>query len=227
MRFRRTRPYVTVRIIERGVMPNFATGDPETAIGVARAILEGGCDVLEFLNRGPGAAAAFEALAAWARAEAPSLLLGAGTITEPASAAQFINAGAAFIVGPNFNAEVAAICGRLGVPYVPGCGTATEVSNALAAGADIVKLFPAPFLGGPPAVRALLGPFPHALFMPSGGVETDEASLRGWFAAGVAAVSIGGALISADVLARRDWAALTAETARVVKTIDAVRGTPR
>lgn len=223
MERQRTRIATTCQLLEVGVMPNFASTDDEVAVGVARAVLAGGCPVLEFLNRGVGAAGTFERLAAWARAEAPGLLLGAGTITEPASAAQFINAGAAFIVGPNFHPEVARLCNRLGIPYVPGCGTATEVGDALAAGVDIVKFFPAPSLGGPAAIRAILGPYPHALLMPSGGVETGETALRAWFEAGVAAVSIGGTLISSRILADRDWSTLAADTASVMAIVGRVR----
>jgi 2-dehydro-3-deoxyphosphogluconate aldolase/(4S)-4-hydroxy-2-oxoglutarate aldolase len=217
-RFDRTR-----RILECGLMPNFATADANTAIAIARALVEGGCPVVEFLNRGAGAAAAFERLAEWARRESPGMLLGAGTITEAGSAAQFINAGAEFIVAPNLNRGVAAVCNRLGVPYIPGCGTATEISDALAAGVDVVKLFPAPFLGGPAAVRALRGPFPHVQLMPSGGVEADDDSLRAWFEAGVAAVSVGGALVSGRIVAEGRWDQLRAETSRVVATIAAIR----
>jgi 2-dehydro-3-deoxyphosphogluconate aldolase/(4S)-4-hydroxy-2-oxoglutarate aldolase len=217
-RFQRTK-----RILECGLMPNFATGDGQQAICVAMALHEGGCPLVEFLNRGPGAAGAFAELAAWQRRHAPGMLLGAGTITEPATAAQFIHAGAEFIVAPNFNIEVAAVCHRLGIPYIPGCGTATEMSDAMASGVDIVKFFPAPFLGGPAAVRALLGPFPHALVMPSGGVETDEASLRAWFGAGVAAVSVGGALVSQTSVESGDWDGLSRETARVMELIRTIR----
>ena len=220
----RTRAGVTQFIVDGGLMPNFATTDEAAAIGVAQAVLAGGCPVLEFLNRGDGAAATFECLAAWARTNAPDLLLGAGTITEAGTAARFINSGARFVVGPNFNPDVAVVCNRLGIPYVPGCGTATEMSDALAAGADIVKFFPAPFLGGPPAVKALLGPFPDMLVMPSGGVETSRESLEGWFAAGVAAVSVGGSLISAQILAERDWARLEEETARVIGIVRELKG---
>jgi 2-dehydro-3-deoxyphosphogluconate aldolase/(4S)-4-hydroxy-2-oxoglutarate aldolase len=215
----RSRHALTARILSTKLMPNFATSHDEISRGVARAVLAGGCDVLEFLNRGDGAAACFARLAEWARKEAPALLLGAGTITEPGSAAQFINAGALFIVGPNFHPGVADVCNRAGIPYVPGCGTATEVSNAMAAGSDIIKFFPAPFLGGPAAVKALRGPFPQVLFMPSGGVETDLASLQAWFGAGVAAVSVGGALVSEKIVLERDWNTLEDETHRVMALI--------
>ncbi|MGD9932790.1 MAG: bifunctional 4-hydroxy-2-oxoglutarate aldolase/2-dehydro-3-deoxy-phosphogluconate aldolase [Dehalococcoidia bacterium] len=223
----RTRLGLATAILDCGLMPNFATTDFEIALGVARATWAGGCPVLEFLNRGVGAAAVFARLAEQMRTEAPDLLLGAGTVTEPGSAAEFINAGAAFIVGPNSNPAVAAVCGRMGIPYVPGCGTVTEIGDAMAAGSDIVKFFPAPFLGGPAAVKALLGPYPHLVLLPSGGVETSEAALRDWFDAGVGAVSVGAALISSELVGRRDWDELAARTAEVMAIVRAARKLPR
>lgn len=219
----RTRIGLTNAILECGLMPNFATTEFDIALGVARATWSGGCPILEFLNRGVGAAAVFARLAEQMRVEAPDLLLGAGTVTEPGSAAEFINAGAAFIVGPNSNPAVAAVCGRMGIPYVPGCGTATEIGDAMASGSDIIKFFPAPFLGGPGAVRALLGPYPHLVLLPSGGVETGEDSLRSWFDAGVSAVSVGGSLISAEIVGTRDWDGLAARTQEVMAAVRRVR----
>ena len=219
----RTRFGLTAAILESGLMPNFATDDIEVARGIAQACADGGCSLLEFLNRGVGAPAAFGALAPWMREHTPNVLLGAGTVLDGPTAAQFIHAGAAFIVAPNLNPDVAKVCNRLAIPYIPGCGTATEISNAMEMGVDIVKFFPAPFLGGPAAVKALLGPFPQAMFMPSGGVEVDEASLRAWFGAGVAAVSVGGSLLAPDLIAARDWPALADRIRKAVDLVATIR----
>ena len=219
----RTRHATVGQILASGLMPNFTADTFEAAFGVARATFAGGCTVLEFLNRGPAAAGVFAQLAERCRAELPGLLLGGGTITEAATAGQYINAGAAFIVAPNFNAEVAALCNRRGVPYLPGCGTATEISDALAAGSDIAKVFPGPSLGGPGFVRAVLGPLPHALLMPSGGVGIEDHELAEWFGAGVGCVSIGSDLLPARDIASADWPAIEARVRTVVERIARVR----
>ncbi len=186
-------------LLATGLVPNFHSSDLSIVRGAVSACVDAGCPVFEYTNRGDGALSIFEGLAVWSRDAHPTLVLGAGTITEPATAVAYINAGATFIVGPNFHPDVARACNRRGVLYIPGCATPSEISNALEAGAAIVKLFPAGPLGGPAFVRAILGPFSHALIMASGGIETDEAHLRDWFDAGVACVSIGSNLFPSRV----------------------------
>jgi 2-dehydro-3-deoxyphosphogluconate aldolase/(4S)-4-hydroxy-2-oxoglutarate aldolase len=207
------------RILACGLVPGFSAADERAARGVSGAIAGGGCDVLEFFNRGPGALDVFVRLAAWAKKALPGILLGAGTITNQEEAWAFSEAGAAFLVGPNLDLDVARFCAERDMLYVPGCGTATEVSQAFRAGLRLVKLFPARELGGLAFLKALLGPFPGALFMPSGGVDTDADSLARWFAAGAACVSVGGALVSEAIIANEDWATLRADTARVMGVV--------
>jgi 2-dehydro-3-deoxyphosphogluconate aldolase / (4S)-4-hydroxy-2-oxoglutarate aldolase len=213
---------VAKTLLFHGIVPNFHTDDPATARTVAIACVEGGCPILEYTNRGDGALTVFEGLAAWARREQPTLTLGAGTITESATAAAYINAGAKFIVGPTFNGDTSRLCNRRGVLYIPGCATPTEIGDALESGAMIVKLFPATPGGGPPLLRAVLAPLPHALVMPSGGIGTDDRSLRGWFAAGAACVSIGSNLFPPTVGTSSSSAAAQAVRA-VVDSITAIR----
>ena len=70
------------------------------------------------------------------------VLIGAGTVLDPATARLAIIAGAKFIVSPSFNADVAKICNLYSIPYTPGCFTPTEIQTALEAGVDLVKVFP-------------------------------------------------------------------------------------
>jgi len=210
------------RIVAGGLVPNFAADDADSAIAVAHAVHDGGCDVLEFLNRGRGALGVFERLAEHVRSHLPSLLLGAGTITEAGSAAGYANAGATFLVAPNLNAEVARFAHRRGLPYIPGCQTPSEVSDALALGCDIVKVFPAGPLG-PAWLRATLGPIDHAMFMPSNGIDATEESIGAWFEAGCACVSLGSNLFPAAAMSGRDWPAIRANVARAMEIIRRVR----
>lgn len=209
-------------LLSSGLVPNFHSSNPSLVRGIVSACVDGGCPVFEYTNRGDGALSIFEGLAVWSRDAHPTLVLGAGTITEPETAVAYINVGATFIVGPNLNPEVARACNRRGVLYIPGCATPSEISNALEAGAAMVKLFPAGPLGGPAYVRAVLGPFSHALIMVSGGIGTDETQLRDWFDAGVACVSIGSNLFSPLVLESADADGMQAVRA-VVETIRRVR----
>jgi 2-dehydro-3-deoxyphosphogluconate aldolase / (4S)-4-hydroxy-2-oxoglutarate aldolase len=214
------------QILRVGLLPNAYRDDFDEMKGVVEATLRGGCPAFEFVNRGPGAVRLFEALATHFRADHSDLLLGAGTVIEAGTAAQYINAGAQFIVGPSFDRDVASLCGRRGVPYIPGVATATEVSDALAAGADVLKVFPARELGGPTFLRAILGPFPDTPLMPSGGVSTEPGQLRAYIDAGAVCVSIGGALFAAQTIGQRDWESIEAGVSLTVRAIADARVSP-
>jgi 2-dehydro-3-deoxyphosphogluconate aldolase / (4S)-4-hydroxy-2-oxoglutarate aldolase len=97
------------------------------------------------------------------------LLLGAGTVLDPATARTAILAGAQFVVGPALNPGTARLCSRDQVPYVPGAGTIREVIEAMECGADIIKVFPGEVLG-PAFVKVARGQLPQAQLVPTGGV---------------------------------------------------------
>ena len=194
-------------VLASGLVPLFYHGDAEVAGALARALVDGGAAAVEFTNRGPGALRVFQELA-----EQPILWdaasLGVGSVIDAPTAALFIAAGARFVVSPSFNTEVARLCNRRKIPYLPGCATPTEVSTAEEWGAEIVKVFPGK-MGGPAFIKDLLGPLPWARLMPTGGVRLSAASLGEWFAAGACCVGMGSDLVRADLVAAGDYAAIT------------------
>lgn len=196
-------------ILEQGLVPLFHHDDPETARNALDAVAAAGGRVLEFTNRGEQAHEVFGALVRHARAHHPDFALGVGTVRDAGTAALYLNIGADFVVGPTLEPDVARLCNRWRVPYLPGCATPTEISQAEELGADIVKVFPGDGVGGPEFVKAVLGPSPRSLLLPTGGVSPTESSLRSWFEAGAAAVGIGSKLFPADALAAGDWDTLT------------------
>jgi 2-dehydro-3-deoxyphosphogluconate aldolase/(4S)-4-hydroxy-2-oxoglutarate aldolase len=119
-------------------------------------------------------------------------MFGAGTVTHPSLAEEALAAGADFLVSPNFHPDVIAISRAHGIPIFTGAMTPTEIYNAMAAGADYIKVFPAGTLG-PKYFREILGPLASARLVATGGVTPDNAPE--FFAAGVQAVGVGGALI--------------------------------
>jgi 2-dehydro-3-deoxyphosphogluconate aldolase/(4S)-4-hydroxy-2-oxoglutarate aldolase len=202
---RQTRLSVLNTISEQRILPLFFSAEVDTAIAAAKACANAGGKLFEFTHRGEGALAVFAELEKWGRTEAPDLMLGAGSLVEPYTAAAYVNAGAAFIVGPALNAEIAKLCNRRKVAYIPGCGTVTEISNAEELGCEFVKVFPAAELGGPSFVKAVRGPLPWVSLIATGGVEIDEKSLKEWFAAGVSAVGLGSSLFSPDLVKAKKW----------------------
>ena len=213
------RLHVLNTMIATGLVSVFhhAEGDVATAIGGALA--RGGARVIEFTNRGDRAFEVFSALERYCHSEHPGVIVGAGSVVDATTAGLYIDLGANFIVGPVLNAEVARLCNRRKVAYSPGCGTASEISQAEELGCEIVKLFPGGLVGGPSFVKALRGPCPWTLVMPTGGVDITEESLRAWFEAGVACVGIGSKLIARDIVATGDWALLERRVAEVLELI--------
>jgi 2-dehydro-3-deoxyphosphogluconate aldolase/(4S)-4-hydroxy-2-oxoglutarate aldolase len=149
--------------------------------------------------------------------------LGVGTIVDAPTAALYLSAGANFVVGPSLNPEVARLCNRRKVAYLPGCGSATEIAQAEELGVEIVKVFPGSAVGGPGFVKAVLGPMPWTNIMPTGGVNATEESIRSWFEAGVACVGIGSSLIAKDLVTAGNFDAISAKVAQVLAWIEEVR----
>jgi 2-dehydro-3-deoxyphosphogluconate aldolase/(4S)-4-hydroxy-2-oxoglutarate aldolase len=220
---RHTRLEVLNAMHETGLVPVFYHPDAEVVIGVARACVQGGARLIEFTNRGDFAHQVFAELEQYCAAELPELIAGVGSVVDPQTAGLYINCGASFVVGPNLNADVARICNRRKIPYSPGCGSASEIAQAEELGVEIVKIFPGDTVGGPDFVRSLRAPCPWTSIMPTGGVETSEASLREWFSAGIACAGIGSKMISPELLAARDYDAIAVRVRETIDTIARVR----
>jgi 2-dehydro-3-deoxyphosphogluconate aldolase/(4S)-4-hydroxy-2-oxoglutarate aldolase len=136
----------------------------------------------------------------------PSLLVGAGTVPSAAAARECLAAGARFIVAPWVDPALAAPCREAGAALMLGALTPTEVRAALAAGSDVVKVFPAASAGGPGHLKALASVFPGVAFCPTGGVEPGN--VAAYLAAGAAFVGMGGALVDEKRIAAGDRAAI-------------------
>jgi len=122
------------------------------------------------------------------------------------------------------NADVARACNRRKIPYSPGCGSASEISYAEELGCEIVKLFPGKEVGGPGFVKGVRGPCPWVSIMPTGGVESTEASLKAWFDAGVVCVGMGSNLVTKDLLKAGDYEGIAANVRRTLELIGTIRG---
>jgi 2-dehydro-3-deoxyphosphogluconate aldolase / (4S)-4-hydroxy-2-oxoglutarate aldolase len=216
---------VLVATVETGVLPLFYTPDPERALRIASALRQGGARAIEFTDRGPGAWAAFSALAQEASRHDPDALLGAGSIRDPEAADRYIAAGARFIVGPSFSADVARLCNRRRIPYMPGCATPTEIVTAEEWGVELVKIFPGDTLG-PGFVKAIRGPLPDTQVVVTGGVKATEASVGEWIGAGAACLGFGSALVTAshtDPASDADVSALAPAVSTLIALVAAAR----
>lgn len=213
------------KIIEVGLVPVFYHEDVNTAKKVAEACANGGSRILEFTNRGARACQIFAELVKWRDIERPDIILGAGTVLDPGTATLYINLGADFIVGPNFNPEVAKLCNRRNVPYIPGCNTSSEIAAAEEIGADIIKVFPAEILT-PKFIKNLLGPCPWLNLMPSGGIDPSKEHVEQWIKAGAKVLNIGSNLLKKDLIEAGDFEAIMKNIENCLRYIKEARGEP-
>ncbi|MDE6499942.1 MAG: bifunctional 4-hydroxy-2-oxoglutarate aldolase/2-dehydro-3-deoxy-phosphogluconate aldolase, partial [Rikenella sp.] len=165
---------VALEMKRQGVIPVFYHADTELCKEILRASYAAGIRVFEFTNRGDFAHEVFGELNRWAAEELPELMLGVGSVVDAPTAALYIQLGAAFVVSPLLNEEMASVCNRRKVLWAPGCGSLSEIGRAEELGAEIVKIFPGSSVGGPEFVRAVKGPCPWSSIMPTGGVEPTE-----------------------------------------------------
>lgn len=208
--------------IETGIVPVFYNADVEISKNVVRACYEGGIRAFEFTNRGDFAQEVFAELVKYANKELPGMIMGVGSVVDPATAALYIQLGANFVVGPIFNPAVAPVCNRRLIPYSPGCGSVSEVSAAQEAGCDICKVFPGDVLG-PAFVKDLRGPMPWSQIMVTGGVKPERSNLEAWFKAGATCVGMGSNLFPKDAIAAKDWSRITALCREAIETVKQVK----
>ena len=192
-----------------GMVPVFYNADLELSKQVVKACYEGGVRAFEFTNRGDFAHEIFGELSKWVAKKCPEMILGVGSVVDAPTAALYIQLGANFVVGPLFNAEVAKVCNRRLIPYTPGCGSVSEIGAAQEVGCDMTKIFPAGNVGGPSFVKNILAPMPWSMIMATGAVEPTEENLSAWFKAGVTVVGMGSLLFPKEVIAQKDWAAIS------------------
>lgn len=215
---------VVTTMLDLGLVPVFYHEDVDVAKEVVTACAAGGARVVEFTNRRDFAVEVFSVLSQQFSQVDPGVILGVGSVIDAPTAAMYIANGANFVVGPLLNPEIARLCNRRKIAYIPGCGSVTEISQAEELGVEIVKVFPGSSVGGPGFVRAVLGPCPWTRIMPTGGVDATEESITEWFGAGAASVGIGSKLVRKDLVAARDWPEITANVQRVLAWIKEARG---
>ncbi len=194
--------------VSTGLVPVFYNACLETSKAVLKACYDGGIRVFEFTNRGEFANEIFGELVKYAKAELPEMILGAGSVIDAPTAVQYLQTGANFIVGPLFNPAVADVCNRRCVPYIPGCGSVTEIGTAQAAGCDVCKVFPGDVLG-PAFVKGVKAPMPWTQILVTGGVKPEKDNLKSWFKAGASCVGMGSNLFPKDVVKAGDWNTVT------------------
>ena len=161
---------VLAKVQQIGVIPVIAIEDAAKAVPLARALTAGGIPAAEVTFR---TAAGEEAIRQIAQ-NCPEVLVGAGTVLNEEQCDRAIAAGARFIVSPGYNEALVAHCQARGIPVLPGCVNASDMTRAVNAGLEVVKFFPAEQSGGLSFLKALAPVFPKLSFMPTGGVSAKN-----------------------------------------------------
>jgi len=201
-----------------GLIPVIRADSSAVAIHVVNALVDAGLTIVEITMTVPDAMAAIEAIAG---RFGQRIVLGAGTVTHAATAQSALEAGAEFLVSPCLVPDVLAVARQAGVAAIPGALTPTELHDAIAAGADLVKIFPVQNIGGPAYLRALRGPFPHAPLVPTGGVAL--ADIGEYFRAGAVAVGVGSELTPKSMIARGDYDGVRQLAEQFVRAVETAR----
>lgn len=154
------------------VIPVMVINQPEHAVPLAQALVEGGLKVLEITLRTPAALECIKAI----KAEVDNAIVGAGTIINPSTLDQAIEAGAEFLVSPGVTQKLLDAAAETSIPLLPGVTSPGEVMNLLDRGITEMKFFPAEAAGGIPMLKSIGGPLPQATFCPTGGVSPNNAA---------------------------------------------------
>ena len=190
-----------------GVVPVVVLEDVEQAVPTAKALLAGGINAMEITFR----TAAAKASIAKVTQEVPEMIVGAGTVINVEQLHDAIEAGAKFIVSPGSDADVIREAMKLNVPITPGVVTSSEIMVGLKYGLKVFKFFPAGSFGGLKTIKALCGPFPQIRFIPTGGINQENAAE---FFKNPKIVAVGGSwMVTKDMVNAGDFDGITAKSA--------------
>lgn len=209
---------VIKEIVDVGLIPVIRASSSTEAIAIAKAIEAGGVSIVEVTMTVPRALYVIEKITDYF---GDKVLVGAGTVLDSESTRSAMLAGAEFVVSPILERSVIEICKRYSKPVIPGAMTPTEVLTAWEAGADLVKIFPCDSLGGAKYLKALKGPLPQVLLIPTGGVKLD---LVGEFiSAGASALGVGSELVNKEAVASENFEYISSTARKFLQAVHSAR----
>jgi 2-dehydro-3-deoxyphosphogluconate aldolase/(4S)-4-hydroxy-2-oxoglutarate aldolase len=189
------------QITQLGIVPVIAIENPDAAIPLADALIAGGLPVVEVTFRTAAAAEVIRKIAK----ERPQVIVGAGTVLNAANLEAAKSSGAAFAVAPGLNPQMVKDAQSIGLPFVPGIATPSDIEIGLSLGCKFLKFFPAESNGGVGMLEALSAPYKHTgiRFMPTGGV--NPANLETYLKVETVAAVGGSWIAKKEDLANGKW----------------------
>jgi 2-dehydro-3-deoxyphosphogluconate aldolase/(4S)-4-hydroxy-2-oxoglutarate aldolase len=213
-----TKSAIIQRLLDPGIVAIIRADSSDQLLAAAEALLAGGVTAMEVTMTTPDA---LEVVSTVTRTFGDAILMGVGTVLDARTVYAAASVGAEFIVTPVTKREVIAAAREVEKPIASGAFTPTECLWAHECGADFVKLFPAD-VGGPTYIKSILAPLPMLRIIPTGGVTPETAAA--FLKAGSVALGAGSALVSKEILQKKDWPELKRRAAAFVDAVRAARG---
>lgn len=207
------------RLHGTGVVAVLTIDNPDDAVPLAKALLQGGVACMELTLRTPRALEALRRI----RDEVPEMMAGVGTILTTTQVNDVVAAGAAFGVAPGMNVRVATLARSLELPFAPGVCTPSDIEQALECGCRVMKFFPAEPLGGMAYLKSITAPYAHlgVTFIPLGGIDTDK--VEGYLRE-PSILALGGSWIAPrDLIQKQDWDCIAGRAKQVAEIVEKVR----
>lgn len=208
------------RLSQIGIVPVVVVDRVEYALPLADALASGGVNAIEVTFRTSAAADVIRKI----RQERPDMIAGAGTVITADNVRAAASAGAQFGVAPGCNPQIVSLASSLGMPFIPGICTPSEIETAMSAGCRLLKFFPCEAAGGLPFLSAIATPFRHTgvRFMPSGGVTPEN--LAKYLESDLVNCAGGTWLAKAEDLSGGRWDEIRRRCQDAVATVKRVRG---
>lgn len=201
------------KVYDLGVLPVIKISNPDDAIPLAKALIDGGLPAAEITFRTSCAAEAIKRIT-----EAyPEMLVGAGTVLNAEQVDAAVAAGASFIVSPGFNPKTVAYCRSKNIPIIPGCSSPSDIEQAIELGLETVKFFPAEAAGGLKMLKAMAAPYGAMRFMPTGGI--DASNLLSYLSFDKILCCGGSFMVKDELIKAGDFATITELTRGAVRSM--------
>ena len=207
------KPSLLQRIESKRILPVATVERLEDALPLAEAVLAGGLDLIEITLRTEAALPAIEKI----RGSFPEMLVGAGTVLTEEQVERVAEAGAQFGVAPGLNEVVVRHARSIGLPFIPGVMTPSEIERALALDCRLLKFFPAEIAGGAPMLESLSGPYAATgvRFIPLGGVRPANAAQ--YLALPIVAAIGGSWMVDRTLIDSKDWDTVKRRTKEILE----------
>ncbi|MFC1634307.1 bifunctional 4-hydroxy-2-oxoglutarate aldolase/2-dehydro-3-deoxy-phosphogluconate aldolase [Planctomycetota bacterium] len=206
------------KMYQSGVIAVLVIDEVKDAVPLARALLEGGVDIMELTLRTPAAVDALQEI----KNHVPEMMVGIGTVLASDQVRQITKLGAAFGVAPGLNPNVVKTAQKEGLPFSPGIVTPSDIECAIELGCNVLKYFPAEPAGGLAYLKSMANPYTHLglKYVPLGGLNQDNFKAYLEFPS---ILAVGGSWIAKrDVIQKNDWKTITEiarQTSQVVKKL--------